>query len=177
MHLEYLAQTTLVLLARERNAAFHDAILAAARHAGVAPAGIVTSAAGIEHALLTVAAGHGVGLLPASAAARQSMPGVRFEELATPLPACPIVVATRRHDASTTTAAFLRAVRAAARGPHAAQPAVSRLGAHSARAGAWPRGDRYRVAGPAPRRLTELLRDGRGTRITALRGLGRRRPC
>jgi DNA-binding transcriptional LysR family regulator len=124
VHLEHMAHTTLVLLDRERNPAFYDAVMAGARSAAVAPAAIETSA-GVDCALLAVAAGRGVALLPASAAVGRGLPGVRLEPLATPLPPCPLVVATRAHDATTTTAAFLRAVRATTRGgAHAPAGAV-----------------------------------------------------
>ena len=59
----------------------------------------------VVHALLAVAAGAGVAILPASAAQRASVPGVRLLPLE-PDPTCEIAVISR-DEASTTVAGFV----------------------------------------------------------------------
>ena len=64
----------------------------------------------MEHALLAVASGAGIALLPESAAERYVAPGVRFVPLEGVEPAFESVVLTDRDANSLATAGFLRAL-------------------------------------------------------------------
>jgi DNA-binding transcriptional LysR family regulator len=102
-----LQRTALVQLARSIDPAFHDGVLAACRAAGIAPALVEIAEPALEQVLLAVAAGTGIALLPVSAQARLTTPGVRFKPLAPPTPAFDVALVARA-DAATPTAAFLR---------------------------------------------------------------------
>ena len=90
-----LEDIPLLLLPRAVNPAFFDGVIAACRAAGIAPVLTETSAPQVEHALISVAGGAGVALLPASAAERFATPGVRFVPLGHPAPATEIALVTR----------------------------------------------------------------------------------
>jgi DNA-binding transcriptional LysR family regulator len=90
-----LEDVPLLVLPRAANPAFFDGVIAACRSAGVAPLLRETSAPQVEHALISVAGGAGIALLPASAAERFSTPGVRFLPLEPPAPATDIALVTR----------------------------------------------------------------------------------
>jgi DNA-binding transcriptional LysR family regulator len=100
----------IVVLPREANRAFYDAIVAACRDAGLSPTLAEMAAGHVEPALLAVASGAGMALVPASAAERYLVPGVRFIPLADPQPAVATAVVTRRDTTHMPTAAFLRTV-------------------------------------------------------------------
>ena len=106
-----LADSRLVMLPRVNNPAFFDGVIAAWRDAGLA-AEPRESEPRVDHLLLAVAAGAGVAVLPASAAERYEVAGVRFVPLDLPL-ACEVAVLSRDED-STTIAGFLRLARAIA---------------------------------------------------------------
>jgi DNA-binding transcriptional LysR family regulator len=110
IRLDQMLPERIVVLPREANRAFHDAIVAACRDAGLAPTLTEMPDGNLEPALLAVASGAGMALLPASAAERYLAPGVRFVPLADPQPAVATVVVTRRDMTHLPTAAFLRAV-------------------------------------------------------------------
>ena len=103
---EDIAETPIVMLPRAHNPAFYDAVISAWRAAGVAATPLEAGEPQVSHALLAVAAGAGIAVLPASTAERYSTPGVRFAQL-DPSPACEIAVVSRA-EASTTVTAFLR---------------------------------------------------------------------
>jgi DNA-binding transcriptional LysR family regulator len=107
LSLDRIGDTRVIVLPRRDNPAFHDGIVAACRGAGIAPTVIETCESGVDHALLIVAAGGGIALLPASAT-RYSAPAVRFLPLADPAPTTEMGVVTRMNDASTTVEALLR---------------------------------------------------------------------
>jgi DNA-binding transcriptional LysR family regulator len=90
-----LEEARLVLLPRATNPAFYDGVIAACCAAGFAPSLIETSEPQVEHALLSVAGGAGIAMLPASAAQRFSTPGVRFCPLEPPAPATEIALISR----------------------------------------------------------------------------------
>jgi DNA-binding transcriptional LysR family regulator len=106
-----LENTRLVQLARPVNPAFYDGVLAACRAAGIAPALLEIPEPAVDQVLLAVACGAGVALLPASAKSRFAAPGVRFLPLAPPALAHEVALVARP-EPNTTTAAFLRLVRA-----------------------------------------------------------------
>jgi len=108
-----LGQTPLVVLPRAVNPAFHDGVISAWSRAGLVADPREPSEPVVPHALLDVAAGAGVAILPASAAERHSLPGVRFvpleDELGTE------IATLSRDPQSTLVAGFIRAARSAAR--------------------------------------------------------------
>jgi DNA-binding transcriptional LysR family regulator len=120
---ERLAPERVVVLPRDANPAFHNAVVAMCRTAGLAPTLVETTEPRIEHALLSVATGAGMALVPESAAERYAAPGVRFVPLEGAEPAFQTAVLTRPDSDSLPTVGFLQAVARAARvRPVAAPP-------------------------------------------------------
>jgi DNA-binding transcriptional LysR family regulator len=104
-----LADERLVMLPRATNPAFHDGVIAACRDAGFTPSILETTDPQIEHALLSVAGGAGIALVPASAADRYTTPGVRFLPLDPDGPVCQLVLVTRPEaDAEVLVSAFVK---------------------------------------------------------------------
>ena len=85
--LEQVAPERLLLLPRDTNRALHDSVVAALHQAGLAPTLVELPNADVERALLAVASGAGMALLPESVAERYAAPGVRFVPLAGSRPA------------------------------------------------------------------------------------------
>jgi DNA-binding transcriptional LysR family regulator len=108
--LAQIAPERVVVLPREANRGFYDAVVASCRDAGLAPTFVEMPDAHVERALLAVAAGAGMALLPESVADRYMAPGVRFLSLAGDQPAVAVAALTRRDSADLPTAAFLREV-------------------------------------------------------------------
>jgi DNA-binding transcriptional LysR family regulator len=102
---EDIGERPLVLLPRVQNPAFYDGVISTWRSAELTPTPIEATEPHVVHALLAVAAGTGIAILPASAAQRASVPGVRLLALE-PGPTCEIAVISR-DEASTTIAGFL----------------------------------------------------------------------
>jgi DNA-binding transcriptional LysR family regulator len=113
--LERLAPERVVILPRDANPAFHNAVVAMCRTAGLAPTLVETTEPRVEFALLSVATGAGMALVPDSAAERYSAPGVRFVPLEDAEPAFQTAVLTRPDTDSLPTLSFLQAVSRAAR--------------------------------------------------------------
>jgi DNA-binding transcriptional LysR family regulator len=120
---ERLAPERLVVLPRDANPAFHNAVVSLCRDAGVAPTLVEVSEPRVELALLAVAAGAGVALLPASAAGRYATPGVRLVELEGVEDAFESALLTRPDDDRFATASLLRAL---ARSTHQSEPVPER---------------------------------------------------
>jgi DNA-binding transcriptional LysR family regulator len=76
--LQRLAPDRLVMLPRATNPAFHSAVVAMCRDAGLAPALVELTEPRVEHVLLGVASGAGLALLPESVAERYASPGIRL---------------------------------------------------------------------------------------------------
>ena len=110
IRLDHLAPERIVVLPREASRPFYDAVLAACRSAALSPSLVEMRGACVEPALLAVASGAGIGLLPESVAQRYSTPGVRFVAIDGEQPAVSTAIVTRRDSAHLPTAAFLRAV-------------------------------------------------------------------
>jgi len=108
--IERLAPERLVSLPREANPAFHSAIMSMCRDAGLSPSILELAESRVDQALMTVATGAGMALLPESAAAHYAAPGVRFTPVQTPAPVMSSVVVTRPDSEELATAAFLRAL-------------------------------------------------------------------
>jgi DNA-binding transcriptional LysR family regulator len=105
-----VAPERIVLLPREASRPFYDAVIAACQNAGLSPSLVETPGTSIEPALLAVASGAGIGLLPESVARRYSTPGVRFVSIDGEQPAVATAIVTRRDSAHLPTAAFVRTV-------------------------------------------------------------------
>jgi DNA-binding transcriptional LysR family regulator len=108
--IERLAPERLVMLPADTNPAFHGAIVSILRDAGLSPTFVEVGERRVEHALLAVASGVGMALLPESAAERHAAPGVRFIPLEHAEPAFESVVLTRPDTESLATVGFLRAM-------------------------------------------------------------------
>ncbi|MDX6678940.1 MAG: hypothetical protein QOE31_2992, partial [Solirubrobacteraceae bacterium] len=113
--LERLAPERVVILPREANPAFHNAVVAMCRTAGLAPTLVETTEPRVEQVLLSVATGAGMALVPESAAERYTAPGIRFVPLENAEPAFQTAVLTRPDTDSLPTHSFLLAVSRAAR--------------------------------------------------------------
>jgi len=114
---EQIGERRLVLLPRTQNPAFYDGVVSTWRAAGLMPGLVEAAEPDVGHALLAVAAGAGVAVLPASAAQRASVAGVQLLPLE-PGPVCEIAVISR-DEVSTPVAGFVtlaaRFARSAAR--------------------------------------------------------------
>jgi DNA-binding transcriptional LysR family regulator len=133
IRLEQLAPERIVVLPREANRPLYDGILASCRAAGLSPTLVEMPDEHVEHALLAVAAGAGLALLPESVVERYGTPGVRLVPLAGDAATFATAALTRRDTEHMPTVAFLRAAattvkqRSAAVGdvlPHAAPSRV-----------------------------------------------------
>jgi DNA-binding transcriptional LysR family regulator len=107
MTLAELADERILVMAREMNPAFYDAVVSAFRSQELSPTLIESTSPVIEHALLEVAAGSGLALLPASVSKRVTIDGIEFRELAGPTPGCPLAIVTRDAVPSTPIQSFL----------------------------------------------------------------------
>jgi DNA-binding transcriptional LysR family regulator len=103
-----MAPERVVVLPRESNRGFYDAVVASCREAGLAPTFVEMPDAHLERALLAVAAGAGMALLPESVADRYVAPGVRFVSLKGDQPVVAVTALTRRDNPSLATATLLR---------------------------------------------------------------------
>ncbi|MEN3282778.1 MAG: hypothetical protein V7607_3918 [Solirubrobacteraceae bacterium] len=114
--LDLLAPERLVVLPREVNPAFHNAVVGICRDAGLAPTLVTLPEPRIEHVLLSVAAGAGMALVPDSVAERCTIPGVRLVALQGVGAAFQSVVLTHPDSEDIATMSFLRALSRTARG-------------------------------------------------------------
>jgi DNA-binding transcriptional LysR family regulator len=110
VRLDHLAPARIVVLTRDASRPFYDAVLAACQSVALTPSIVETRTASVESALLAVASGAGIGLLPASVADRYATPGVRFVPIDGEQPGVATAVVTRRDSTHLATAAFLRAL-------------------------------------------------------------------
>jgi DNA-binding transcriptional LysR family regulator len=122
IRLDQMAPERIVVLPREASRPFYDAVLAACKSAALSPSLVETRGTCVEPALLAVASGAGIGLLPQSVAGRYSTPGVRFVAIDGEQPAVLTAIVTRRDTAHLPTMAFLRAVSVAHTSPSIVAP-------------------------------------------------------
>jgi DNA-binding transcriptional LysR family regulator len=108
--LAHLAPERIVLLPRDSNPAFHDSVVSACREAGLCPTFVEVTEPRVEHALLAVASGAGMALLPDSAAEHYSAAGISFLPLEGTQPLVETAVVTRRDTEHAATRAFLNAI-------------------------------------------------------------------
>jgi DNA-binding transcriptional LysR family regulator len=121
VRLEQIAPERLIVLPRDADRAFYDAVIAACRDAGLSPTLIEAPDGQVERALLAVASGTGMAVLPESVSERYAAAGVRFVPLEGASRCVATAVVTRRDTDHMPTVAFLRAVARA----HEGRPAVS----------------------------------------------------
>jgi DNA-binding transcriptional LysR family regulator len=105
-----LAPERLVILPREADPAFHNAVVAMCHAAGLSPTFVEIPEPRVEHVLLAVAAGAGLALVPEAVTDRFAAPGIRFVALETNEPVLRSAVLTHPDTDSLATLAFLRAL-------------------------------------------------------------------
>jgi DNA-binding transcriptional LysR family regulator len=108
--LEALAQQRLLVLPRDVDPAFRDALHALAHEAGVSLDLVEVAQPEVEHALLETAAGLGIAVLPESVAERYAPPGIRFVPIEHSEAAVRSAVLTGPATENLAVRAFLRAV-------------------------------------------------------------------
>ncbi|MCW3016718.1 MAG: hypothetical protein JWO02_3810 [Solirubrobacterales bacterium] len=113
--LDRLAPERLVVLPRDVNPAFYNAVVSLCHTAGLSPTLIEIGAPRVEDALLAVAAGAGMALLPESVTERYTIPGVCFVPLEASAPAFQNAVITHPDTENLATLEFLRGIAKAAR--------------------------------------------------------------
>jgi DNA-binding transcriptional LysR family regulator len=120
IRLDQVAPERIVVLPRDANRPFYDAVLVACQNAGLSPSLVETPGTCVEPALLAVAAGAGIALLPESAADRYAARGVRFVPIEGDQPVVATAALTRRESTHLPTAALVRALSR----PHPEPPLV-----------------------------------------------------
>ncbi|HEX8854917.1 MAG TPA: LysR substrate-binding domain-containing protein [Thermoleophilaceae bacterium] len=78
LSLRRLAPERILLLPRDENRPFYDAVVATCHASGLSPTLVELAGTHVEEALLAVASGAGMALLPESVSDRYAAPGVRF---------------------------------------------------------------------------------------------------
>jgi DNA-binding transcriptional LysR family regulator len=131
LSIERLAHGRILLLPRDANPAFHNAIVSLCRDSAVTPSLVELAEPRVDLALLAVASGAGVALLPRSVKDRHSSPGVRLVDLACAAAAFEFAVVTHPDDSSLATRALLDTLARAVERPepHAVAPAELPLAA------------------------------------------------
>jgi DNA-binding transcriptional LysR family regulator len=127
LRLERLAPDRLVVLPRETNPAFHNAVVSICRDAGLTSTLVEVAEPRVELALLAVSSGAGIALLPDSVTERFASTSIRFLPLEGVGPAFENAAVTHPDSDSIATRAFLRALsRSAQLTPLApARPSIS----------------------------------------------------
>jgi DNA-binding transcriptional LysR family regulator len=110
-----LAAQRLLTLPRDADPALYDTIIALFRDAGLAPKLHTASDARVEAVLLGIASGGGAALLPAAAADRRTLPGVRIVDVSDAEPQVEAGVTTHHKADSLALHQFLHVVTAVAR--------------------------------------------------------------
>jgi DNA-binding transcriptional LysR family regulator len=110
LSIERLAAARLLVLPRTANPAFHNAVVALYREARLWPTLVELPEPGVELALLAVASGAGIALLPGSVKDRHASPGIRFVDVALSEPVFDYALLTHPQDDSLPTRALLRAL-------------------------------------------------------------------
>jgi DNA-binding transcriptional LysR family regulator len=117
-----LAPERLVVLPREANPAFHNAVVTTCHMAGLSPTFVEIPEPRVEHVLLAVAAGAGLAVLPEAVTERFATPGIRFVALEADEATLQSAVLTQLDADSLATLAFLRAIARTAGSPIARRP-------------------------------------------------------
>jgi DNA-binding transcriptional LysR family regulator len=112
---------------RDADPAFYNAVVSACHGAGLSPAFEEIGTHRVEDALLAVAAGAGMALLPEPVAERYTVAGIRCVPLAGSMPAVQCAVVTHPDTDSLATLTCRRAVAAAAKVDRSAAERAQRL--------------------------------------------------
>jgi DNA-binding transcriptional LysR family regulator len=118
VRLDQIAPERIVVLPRNADRPFYDAVIAACRDAGVSPTLVEMPDAHIERVLLAVAAGAGMAILPECVSERYAAAGIRFVPLGDEGAGLATAIVTPRHTEHLPTIAVIRAVSRA----HALRP-------------------------------------------------------
>jgi DNA-binding transcriptional LysR family regulator len=110
VRLEQIAPERVVVLPRDADRPFYDAVIAACRDAGISPTLVEMPDGQIERVLLAVASGAGMALLPECVSERYAAAGVRFVPLSDGGPILATAIVSRRDTEHIPTVAMLRAV-------------------------------------------------------------------
>ena len=108
--LDQIAPERIVVLPRDVDRPFHDALLAACCHAGISPTLVEIPGGQVERALLAVASGAGMAVLPECVGERYAPAGVRFVPLNGEGPTLATALISPRNTEHLPTLALLRAV-------------------------------------------------------------------
>jgi DNA-binding transcriptional LysR family regulator len=120
--LERVAPDRLLVLPRDSNRPFYDGVVSICRAAGLSPTLVELPGTNVEQALLAVASGAGMALLPDSVAERYAAPGARFVPVDGDGFAVSAAVVTRRDTEHLPTVALLRALSRASKVASVATP-------------------------------------------------------
>jgi DNA-binding transcriptional LysR family regulator len=107
--LEQIAPERIVVLPRDADRPFYDAVLATCCAAGISPTLIEMPDGQVDRVLLEVASGAGMALLPECVGERYADAGVRFVALNGESPVLTTAIVSPRHTEHLPTLAFLRA--------------------------------------------------------------------
>jgi DNA-binding transcriptional LysR family regulator len=110
VRLEQIAPQRIVVLPRDADRPFYDAVIAACRGAELCPTLVEVRDGQVERALLAVASGAGIGMFPQSVGERYAAAGVRFVPFDGAGPAVATAVVSRYDTEHLPTVAFLRAM-------------------------------------------------------------------
>jgi DNA-binding transcriptional LysR family regulator len=110
VRLEQIAPQRIIVLPRDVDRPFYDAVIAACRDAGVSPTLVEMPDGQVERVLVAVASGAGMAVLPESVGERYAAAGVRFVPLDDAGPALATAVVSRRDSEHMPTVALLRAI-------------------------------------------------------------------
>jgi len=125
VRLDQIAPERIVVLPRDVDRPFYDAVLAACRAAGVSPTLVDMPDGNIELALLAVASGAGMAVLPECISERYAGAGVRFVPLNGSGPVLTTASVSRRDTEHMPTLAFLRAMSQALSRAPARRPLIA----------------------------------------------------
>ena len=109
VRLEQIAPERIVVLPRDADRPFYDAVLAACCAAGISPTLIETPDGEIDRMLLAIASGAGMALLPECVSERYAEAGVRFVPVDGESPVLATAIVAPRETDHLPTVAFLRA--------------------------------------------------------------------
>jgi DNA-binding transcriptional LysR family regulator len=125
--LAQLTDARIVVLSRVVNPAFYDGLVAACRDEGFSPTLTEAAEPKVENALLTVAAGGGVAVLPSSAGERHRTDGIVFVPVDAPAPVTEIGFVARPNTSEVAVEAFMRLAQTSSERP--ARPALRAVAA------------------------------------------------
>jgi DNA-binding transcriptional LysR family regulator len=107
--LERIAPERIVVLPRDADRPFYDAVLATCSAAGISPTLVEMPDGQVDRMLLAVAAGAGMAILPECVSERYAEAGVRFVPIEGESPSLAAAIVSPRHTEHLPTVALLRA--------------------------------------------------------------------